>query len=172
MLGAAMQMKSAPDVVFACALPEAPPLPLRGRHILLEDLQDPGNVGTIIRTANAFGAASVLLAGACADPYSPRAARATMGAIFSLPVRRLSEAELDTLALPLYAAALSPRAVDLRTAQLPVDCVVAVGNEGHGLSDALLARAAGELIIPMLGGCESLNAATAAAVVLWELMRR
>ena len=171
LLAAAMQVKSPPDVVFVCSIPERQPLPLRGRHLLLENLQDPGNVGTIVRTANAFGAASVLLAGACADPFSPKAARATMGAIFSLPVCRLTDAEVERLTLPLYAAALSPDAVDIRAVQAPPDCLIAVGTEGHGLSASLLSRAAGLWQIPMLGACESLNAAVAAAVILWELHR-
>lgn len=166
-------MKNSPGPLFTLAIPEEPE-PVFKRAILLENVQDPGNVGTVIRTAAAMGVDTVILCGACADVYSPRTARATMGAIFR---EKLVHCDVDDVralvgrnALKLYGAALSDRAADIRTLHLS-GAVVAVGSEGRGLSAALLSQCDGELIIPMSPGSESLNAAVAASIVLWEMAR-
>lgn len=142
------------------------------RAIVLEELQDPGNVGTVLRTADALGIDLVVLCGACADPWSPKAARASMGAIFRQNVVRV---QVDALrealgGIPLYGAALSPTAQDIRTLSASA-AAVAIGNEGHGLSEAILAQCDGHVIIPMQPQAESLNAAVAAAICMWELVR-
>lgn len=144
------------------------------RAVLLENVQDPGNVGTVIRTAAALGVDTVILCGACADVYSPKTARATMGAIFR---ERIIHLDIDSAAellhgcgMSLYGAALSERAADIRTTDLK-NAAVAIGSEGRGLSRELLALCDGELIIPMTRGSESLNAAAAASVVMWEMVR-
>ena len=145
-----------------------------GLVVVLDGVQDPGNVGTVIRTANAFGIDAVVLTGACAELYAPKTVRATMGAIFR---QRVFQVELGGLAaflesrgLPLYGAALSPAAEDIRA--VPVSAAaVAVGSEGKGLSAELLSVCAGQLIIPMQPDSESLNAAVAAAVIMWEMAR-
>jgi len=145
------------------------------RVIVLEDVQDPGNVGTIIRTADALRVELVILTGACADPWGPKTVRAAMGASLRLRLLELSQdallEHLQIWNLPLYGAALSPRAQDLRTVPLQ-EAAVAIGNEGHGLSEALLGLCDGEIIIPMAPGSSSLNAATAAAIVMWEMCRK
>jgi TrmH family RNA methyltransferase len=142
--------------------------------IVLEGVQDPGNVGTVIRTANAFGISAVILTGDCADLYHPKTVRATMGAIFRQPVLEMDlnflSAFLKDQGLPLYAAALDPKAVDLREVSLG-RAAVAVGSEGRGLSPALLAASDQTVIIPMQADSESLNAAVAAAVLMWEVVR-
>ena len=166
-------MKNSPGPLFTLAIP-AEPEPVFERAILLENVQDPGNVGTVIRTAAAMGVETVLLCGACADVYSPKAARATMGAVFREKLIHCTVPEARALAarngLRLYGAALSDRAADIRA--LPVkNAVVAIGSEGSGLSAELLQSCDGELIIPMSPGSESLNAAVAAAIVLWEMAR-
>ena len=144
------------------------------RVIVLENLQDPGNVGTVLRTAAALSADAVILTGACADIYNPKAVRATMGAIFRQRVVQTDLTGLkDLLAqwnLPLYGAALSDTAADIRSVALQRSAV-AVGNEGKGLSPELLGLCDGHIIIPMAPGSESLNAAVAAAVILWEMRR-
>lgn len=142
------------------------------RAIVLENLQDPGNVGTVLRTADALGVELVVLCGACADPWSPKAARASMGAIFRQNVAHVTVETLrDTLGgLPLYGAALSPTARDIRALD-GREIAIAIGNEGHGLSSELLALCDGQIIIPMRPQAESLNAAVAAAVCMWELVR-
>ena len=168
-------MKDSPGPVFSLELPGPGEKLLPGRAIVLEDVQDPGNVGTVVRTANALGCPNVVLVGACADIYSPKAARATMGAVFRQHIVRVPDAAaldraLKEAGLRLYGAALSDTARDLRTADLS-RAAVAIGNEGHGLSEELLAMCAGTLIIPMRPGSESLNAAAAGAVIMWELAR-
>lgn len=167
----ASPMKNSPGPLFTVGIP-AEPSGGFARAILLENVQDPGNVGTVIRTAAAMGVGTVLLCGACADVYSPKAARATMGAIFRERLIRCTAEEARRLAdengLKLYGAALSERAKDIRTLPLQ-NAVVAIGSEGQGLSAELLSLCDGELIIPMSPGSESLNAAVAAAIVLWEM---
>ena len=166
-------MKNSPGPIFTLEMP-VQELSDFDCAILLENVQDPGNVGTVIRTAAAMGVKTVILCGACADVYSPKTARATMGAIFSQRIVRLSAAEAAALAadrgMKLYGAALSPRAKDIRELELK-NAVVAIGSEGRGLSEELLGLCDGELIIPMAPGSESLNAAVAASIVLWEMAR-
>ena len=166
-------MKNSPGPLFTLALPEEAE-PVFSRAILLENVQDPGNVGTVIRTAAAMGVDTVILCGACADVYSPKTARATMGAIFRERIIHCRaddiRAAVDRNGLKLYGAALSDRAADIRSLRLS-NAVVAVGSEGQGLSAALLTQCDGELIIPMSPGSESLNAAVAASIILWEMAR-
>ncbi len=163
-------------VLFLAEMPAlSPPERLEGgRWLVLDGLQDPGNVGTIWRTADALGADGLILAGHCADPFSPKTVRATMGACFRLPVY---EAETEALpgllkrsGLPLYATALREDTVDIKTAQLD-RCAVVIGSEGRGVSPELLRLSEKTLKIPMRKRCESLNAAAAAAIVLWEMGR-
>lgn len=170
----ASYMKNSPGPLFAVAVPEAErDRPLKNA-IVLENVQDPGNVGTVIRTANAFGIGAVLLVGACADLYNPKTVRATMGAIFRQRVEQLSVDEMKALlcenALPLYGAALSDGARDIRQAELR-QAAVAIGSEGNGLSRELLALCDGQIIVPMTPESESLNAGVAASVVMWEMTR-
>ena len=170
----ASPLMHSPGPVFTVRLPEMRlPQPLR-HVIVLEGVQDPGNVGTVIRTANAFGVDAVILTGVCADLYNPKTVRATMGAIFRQRVLELPLAELraalDENGLPLYGAALSETARDFR--EIPLDkAAVAVGSEGNGLSTELLAICDGQLIIPMRPDSESLNAGVAASVIMWEMSR-
>ncbi len=168
-------MKSAPEVIFTVRIPRESGIP-RGRLLLAEDMQDPGNVGTMIRTAAAFGFDGLLLAGACADPWGPKAVRASMGAVFRLRIleRESVASALDALAaehLPLYAAALSEQAETVGRVRFPEKMALAVGNEGHGLSGEVLRAAYRIVRIPMAPGAESLNAAAAAAVLMWETYR-
>ena len=169
-------MESPQGALFLCRMPElAPPEKLEGsRWLVLDGLQDPGNVGTIWRTADALGADGLVLVNRCADPWNPKTVRATMGACFRLPVFELEAEELPALlaasGLPLYATALREDTVDIKTADLSRSAVV-IGSEGRGISDALLAMSEKTLKIPMRARCESLNAASAATVVLWEMGR-
>ena len=156
---------------------ERPPLPelLTGTHYLvLDGVQDPGNVGTILRTADAFACDGVFLVNACADLYNPKTVRATMGAIFRCRVWTCAAAELAALLqksnLPLYGAALRGDTVSLRDADLR-RAAAAIGSEGRGLSDELLNLCDRTVKIPMSERCESLNAAIAASVLLWEMYR-
>ncbi len=168
-------MKSAPEVLFTAPIPEERGA-VFGRVLLAEDMQDPGNVGTMIRTAAAFGFDGILLAGACADPWSPKAVRASMGAVFRLRIWERSRPEdaLEELreeGLPLFAAALREDAASAGAFRFPERFALAVGNEGHGLSETVLKAAENVIRIPMAPGAESLNAAAAAAVLMWEVYR-
>ncbi|MBQ9459137.1 MAG: RNA methyltransferase [Oscillospiraceae bacterium] len=154
-----------------------PALPRRldgTRYLVLDGVQDPGNVGTILRTADAFECDGIFLVNACADLYNPKTVRATMGAIFRARVWTCAAAELSELlrasGLPLYGAALRGDTVSLRDVKLS-RAAVAVGSEGRGLSGEMLDLCAGTVRIPMSARCESLNAAIAAAVLLWEAYR-
>ena len=167
-------MKNSPGPVFTVAIRGCTKPGKLKNALILEGVQDPGNVGTVIRTANAFGIGAVILLEDCADLYHPKTVRSTMGAIFRQTVLRLQrEALPDFLRdqeLPLYGAALHQNAADLRTLDLK-HAAVAVGSEGQGLSPELLAVCAGKIIIPMRPESESLNAAVAASVLMWEMAR-
>lgn len=139
-----------------------------GRYLVLDGLQDPGNVGTIWRTADALGADGLLLVNHCADRYNPKTVRATMGACFRLPVWEMTVEELAALDLPLYAAALGEDTQTVGQTGLTGKTVV-IGNEGHGVSKEVLTLCRGSVRIPMRERCESLNAAAAATILLWEM---
>ena len=175
-LDACSPSKTPQGVVCVCAVPgQSLPDTLNGRRYLaLDGVQDPGNVGTILRTADAFGADGLFLLPGCADLYHPRTIRASMGAVFRLPAWCCQTAELGTLLgrsrLPLYGAALRGDARDPREMGLS-RCALGIGSEGRGLSAEVLALCGGTIRIPMRARCESLNAAAAAAVLLWEAAR-
>ena len=164
-------MESPQGALFVCGLPQRAPLTVTAGTLLLDGIQDPGNLGTILRTANALGISVVLLEG-CADPFSHKVVRASMGAVFRMPVVQSTWQEVKTLCqnagIPLGVTALSDAAVDLRQAQLKQMAVV-IGSEGQGVRREILETAQKQLIIPMEPGCESLNAAVAAAIVMWQM---
>ena len=159
-----------------CGIPERTlPEILDGRrYVVLDGVQDPGNVGTILRTADAFQADGVFLLPGCADLYNPKTLRATMGAVFRCPVWTTAADELSALlkrsGIPLYGAALRDDTLDARTVDYR-RCAIAIGSEGKGLSQQMLEFCDRTVRIPMSPHCESLNAAAAAAVVLWEAAR-
>lgn len=168
--------ESPQGVLFLCALPSLQlPAELPGaRYLVLDGVQDPGNLGTVWRTADAFGADGLILLPGCADPFSPKAVRASMGACFRLAAWEAERAELsaalDRAGIPLYAAALRADTEDVRRVGLG-RCAVVIGSEGRGVSAETLALCEKTLKIPMRPRCESLNAAVAASVVLWEMAR-
>ena len=169
-------VRTPPGMLAACRMPDtALPEKLTGqRYVVLDGVQDPGNVGTVIRTADAFGCDGVMLLTGCADPYSVKTLRSSMGAVFRLPVwctdAEMLHARLRDAGLPLYGAALRDDTADVRT--LPLRrCAIAIGSEGRGLTEQVLALCDRTVRIPMEAHCESLNAAMAAAVLLWEAYR-
>ncbi len=170
----ASPMKNSPGPLFAVRMRGCGKPGKLENALVLENVQDPGNVGTVIRTANAFRIGAVILTGDCADLYHPKTVRATMGAIFRQNVIFVERAYLGGFlrdqGLPLYGAALSEQAADIRSC--PVGhAAVAVGSEGQGLSRELLSLCEREIIIPMNPDSESLNAAVAASVIMWEMAR-
>ncbi len=151
------------------------PLAGASRVLFLESVRDPGNLGTIIRAARAFGVSALVLSADCADIYNPRVLRAAMGTLFHQPIYMTKDftevVRHRAASARVFAATLTENAVRLGGVNLlPGDAVV-VGNEGHGLSPAVIAAATDQIYIPMEPGVESLNAGVAASVLLWELYR-
>jgi len=164
-------LSSAQDILFSCRMPNPTQNDYSsGTHILLDGVQDPGNVGTIIRTANAFGIRSIILTGNCADLYNPKTIRASMGAIFKQRVFSLDLAELLLLkadGLRFIGTASGMKSKDISRVKLK-DSIIAIGSEGQGLSDGVLDLCSEIVRIPISQDCESLNAAVAAAIVIWR----
>ncbi len=147
-----------------------------GRKVVaLDGVQDPGNVGTIIRTADAAGLEGIILSEQCADVFSPKTLRATMGSIFRMPLAVTGD-------LPGYLTSLRENGYSVISSQLDGDpfyqrqpvgekfCLI-IGNEGNGISDEVKATATHKVKLPMRGGAESLNAAIAAGIMMYDLMR-
>ena len=166
-------MDAPQGAIFLCRLPERKPGTILPGTLLLDGIQDPGNLGTILRTADALEVPVVLLDG-CADTYNPKTVRASMGAVFrTQPVsmtRQQAIAGCREQGIPLLATAMSADAVDLRQADL-CNAAVVIGSEGQGICPELFAAAEQKIIIPMSPRCESLNAAVAATIVLWQMKR-
>ena len=164
-------MESPQGALFLCRLPERRKFEPKPGMLLLDGIQDPGNVGTILRTADALNVPVVLLEG-CADPYSHKVVRSSMGAVFRTPVIQATWAEVQAACreagIAVGVTALSDRAKDLRKADLS-EMAVVIGSEGRGVRSQILDAADQELIIPMNPHCESLNAAVAATIVMWEI---
>jgi RNA methyltransferase, TrmH family len=151
-------------------------VPARALFVALHEPGNPGNVGTIIRTASAVGAAGVILTGAATDPYDPVAVKASMGALFDVPVAAAASAQefLDwSASRQVTVAAASARGErSLWEAEFPSPLALLLGSEGEGLPAPLLDRAGVHVRIPMVGTAESLNLAVAAGVLLYEVRRR
>ena len=147
-------------------------LDAQAASVVLDRLQDAGNVGNILRSASAFGFTQVIAIKGTAALWSPKVLRAGMGAHFGLRlVEAVTDDTLASLAVPLLATS-SHAAHALHEAALPWPCAWVLGHEGQGVSDALMARCAQSLRIPQPGGEESLNVAAAAAVCLYESARQ
>ena len=164
-------MASPQGALFLCKLPEKKAFAPKQGMLLLDGIQDPGNLGTILRTADALDIPVVLLED-CADPYSHKVVRASMGAVFRTDVVQSGWAEVKAACaeagISVGVTALSDRAKDLRQAELKKMAVV-IGSEGQGVRKEILDSADAELIIPMNPHCESLNAAVAATIVMWQM---
>jgi TrmH family RNA methyltransferase len=166
-------METPQGALFVCRLPERKPFMAAAPMLLLDGIQDPGNLGTILRTADAMNVPVALLEG-CADPYSHKVVRASMGAVLRVqPVMTTwaeAKAALDAAGIPVSVTALSERSQNIRMADVGKMAVV-IGSEGQGVRQEILDAAAHQLIIPMNVHCESLNAAIAAAIVAWQMQQ-
>ena len=150
-----------------------------GIYLGLEHIQDPSNMGTILRTAEALGVKGIVLTEDCCDIYSPKVIRGTMGAIFRLAiyeckemaeeVRKMNEESITTIATVLHSQSVSITEIPESQKQL---CAVIMGNEGNGLTSATVKECQIKAIIPMSGEAESFNVSIATAIVLWELCRK
>jgi TrmH family RNA methyltransferase len=143
--------------------------------VALHEVDKAGNLGTIIRTADAAGAAAVLLVGDCADRFSPQAVKASMGSLFAVPVVAVPDiAELLDWAVERHVtvvAATGTAAADLWSVDYPTPLALLLGSEGRGLPDEVIRHIDRQVRIPMTGTAESLNLATAAALVLYQARR-
>ena len=166
-------MQSPQGALFLCRLPEKAAFEPKPGMLLLDGIQDPGNLGTILRTADALQIPVALLEG-CADPYSHKVVRASMGAVFRTQPVSVSWEEAENACrnagIPIGVTALSEKAKDLRKADIQKMAVV-IGSEGQGVRPQILSSADEELIIPMNQRCESLNAAVAATIVMWQMTK-
>ncbi|MBR4864287.1 MAG: RNA methyltransferase [Oscillospiraceae bacterium] len=166
-------MKSPQGALFICRLPGEEAFQPKPGMLLLDGLQDPGNLGTVLRTADALNVPVALLEG-CADPFSHKVVRSSMGAVFRMPIPRITWAAAKEAFgeknIPVAVTALSDRAKDIREADIGTMAVV-IGSEGQGVRREILAEAQAELIIPMNSRCESLNAAVAATIVMWQMQK-
>lgn len=160
---------SPPDHALLMDLGPEPAGPLSGRVLGAWGIQDPGNLGAVLRSAAAFGFQEVLLGPGCADPFHPKTLRGGMGAAFLLPLRRMERLEPDPG--HWYALDGGPGAVPLAEADLSEPLRLWVGNEGHGWQGVALPATVRRLAIP-IQGVESLNAAVAAGIACYEAARR
>ena len=146
--------------------------------LLVESLRDPGNLGTVIRSAAALGVGRIVMSADCADIYNPKTIRAAMGGLFRADILRIDNAifseyiaRLRDSGRRVFAAALDDSALMLGEFETcRGDCFV-IGNEGHGLSRGVIEACEGSVMIPMHEGCESLNAAAASVILMWEMRR-
>lgn len=164
-------METPQGALFLCRLPEKTDFVPKPGMVLLDGIQDPGNLGTILRTADALDIPVALLEG-CADPYSHKVVRASMGAVFRTPVVQSTweeaRAACSAANIPIAVTALTDTAQDIRSADVGTMAVV-IGSEGRGVRPVVLEQADEALIIPMNPRCESLNAAVAAAITMWQM---
>lgn len=164
-------MASPQGALFVCRMPEKKALAVHGGMLLLDGIQDPGNLGTILRTADALDVDVVLLEG-CADPYSHKVVRSSMGAVLRKDVVCADwesvRAACAAAGVPVAVTALRPESEDIRRADLRRMAVV-IGSEGQGVRREILDSAGSSLIIPMNAHCESLNAAVAATIAMWQM---
>lgn len=147
-----------------------------GQYILLENLQDPANIGNIFRTAEALGLDGAFLTKDCCDPYNSKSMRAAMGAVFRLPymvVDNVTEAMTKCKSKNMRPVASVPyeEASKITAIRFFKGVIMCIGNEGNGISKELLSVCGERVTIPMNGRAESLNAATAAAILMWEMVR-
>lgn len=165
-----------PQGVFAIGKIPTPSweLPDKGCCILLDTIQDPGNLGTIIRTAESMGIDMLILSPQCPDCYSPKVVRSTMGSCFRQNILRVESlretiASLQQSGMICYAATLTPEAIPLQKLPQTGFLGIVIGNEGNGVSSEVVEQCTGQVYIPMSGSAESLNAAIAAALCMWQI---
>ncbi len=151
----------------------SPDISPKGRYIALENLNDPSNLGAISRTAEALGVSGIILSKDSVDPYSPKSLRASMGTLLRMPVIVLNDFVNDIKAsgLKTFACVVDSNAKSITDIEFSDGCALIIGNEANGLTDVAKRESDIQITIPMTGKAESLNAATAAAISMWEMMK-
>ena len=140
--------------------------------IICDKVSDPGNLGTVIRTAEASGVSGILLLKGTVDPYSPKVVRSTMGSIFRMPLYFCEIKDLQNLSEYDIVATVLNAKESLYEAEFGKNNAIVIGNEAHGVSDEVIKMSKKLIKIPMEGKSESLNASVAGAVVMYEFLRR
>ena len=145
-----------------------------GKFLVLDNVQDPNNLGTILRSAEAFGVTGVILSADCCDVYNPKVVRGSMGAVFRLPVCTAEDLPQWLTAHPqlhTYAAVVGADAQRVTETTFEEPCAIVIGHEGNGIRQATAAACRHRITIPMNGKAESLNASVAAAILIWEMVK-
>ncbi len=148
-----------------------------GKYIVLENTADPSNLGAISRTAEALGISGLIVSSHGCDPFSPKSQRAGMGALLRLPIFSSSDVLADITLLKnkgfeAYASVVCNADCDVSQIEYPENCLVLIGNEANGLTDDAIALCNKKITITMKGRAESLNAAAAASIIMWEMTRK
>lgn len=167
---------ASPQGIIALAkMPErcASGLEKSGRYIALENLADPSNLGAVARTAEALGVSGIILSKNGCDPYSPKSLRASMGTLLRIPVFIFEDfaEDLKKTGLKTFACVVDKDARSINSIQFSDGCALIIGNEANGITDETKAIADSLITIPMKGKAESLNAAVAASISMWEMMK-
>lgn len=170
--------KSPQGLFCICLMPDGalPHLLPHGRYAALEAVQDPSNLGAMIRTAEALGLNGLLLSDGCCDPYNPKVLRGSMGGVFRLPLYLCGDfsstlPQLSQDGFTTVACVVDETAQPVQSVSLGEGTVVVIGNEGNGLREETVKCCDLSMTIPMMGRAESLNASMAAGIVFWEMMR-
>lgn len=145
-----------------------------GKFLALENVQDPNNLGTILRSAEAFGVSGIILSDDCCDIYNPKVVRGSMGAVFRIPFKLCSSITRflsDNPELNSYAAVVDSDAEKITKITFDEPCVAVIGNEGNGLKAETVSACKRKITIPMNGKAESLNASAAASIIIWEMIK-
>ncbi len=164
-------------IVAVCEIPEYGKLNCDGGlFIALENTANPSNLGAIARSAEAFGVKGIVISSSSCDPFAPKALRAGMGALLRLPLYIVPDFKSELLRLKtdgmkLYASVVSDKAMDITSAPKSESRVLLIGNEANGLTEEIASLCDYRVTIPMIGRAESLNAATAATVLIWEMQK-
>lgn len=167
--------KNPQGIIAVCKIPQngVAEINKEGRYIALENMADPSNLGAVSRTAEALGLDGIILSGAGCDPYSPKVLRASMGTVLRMPIFILKDfvSEIKATGLLTFATVVDKSADSIKSAEFSDGSVLIIGNEANGITDEMKAAADYKITIPMSGKAESLNAAAAAAIAMWEMVK-
>lgn len=171
--------ESAPQGIFVCAKKKPHPtlsdeIYSKGSFIILEDIQNPQNLGAILRCAYSLGGKKIILTRSCADVFSPKTLRSAMGSAFKCDIYFTDDIcqsieRLRQLGKNVYCTHLHSQSLTIGSFSFKEDDSVVIGNEGRGVSNGVVEKCTSSVIIPMYRGAESLNAATASSIIIWEM---
>ncbi len=145
-----------------------------GKYLALDNLQDPNNLGTILRSAEAFGISGIIMSNDCCDIYSPKVVRGSMGAVFRLPFiicNTIADFLNENPEIESFAAVVDSNAQKITEVKFSDTCITVIGNEGNGLKEETIKACKNKITIPMNGKAESLNASVASSIIIWEMIK-